>query len=112
MPIVNEHLGESITVAGLLPGLDVIRQLQRQSLGELVVLPRLMFDHPDSVALDDVSPQDVARALARPVALADWMGDVVDALSGRNKLVFYPNTSPDLSVPVVREGGWAVEKYL
>lgn len=111
--IVNEHLGEGITVAGLLPGNDVIRQLKQHSLalGEIVILPRLMFDHPDSIALDDVSPLQVAQALNRPVALADWMGDVVDALTGRNKLTFYPNAD-SLTVPVVREGGWAVEKYL
>ena len=127
MPIVNTKLGESITVAGLLAGEDVIQQLLAgqalaQPLGELVILPRLMFDHPDSVALDDVSPTDVARALNRPVALADWMGDVVDALAGRNKLMFYPTpvqqgldgliSDSEREVPVVREGGWAVEKYL
>ncbi len=114
MPIVNEQLGEGITVAGLLNGADVIRQVQARqpdNAGQLLILPRLMFDHPDSIALDDVSPLDIARALNRPVALADWMGDVVDALAGRNKLVFNP-TAEDLTVPVVREGGWAVEKYL
>ena len=111
--IVNEHLGEGITVAGLLPGNDVIRQLSNAAspLGEIVILPRLMFDHPDSIALDDVSPLDVAKALNRPVALADWMGDVVDALTGHNKLMFYPEATT-LTVPAVREGGWAVEKYL
>ena len=124
MPIVNDKLGDTITVAGLLAGNDVIRQLldaqlAGQPLGELVILPRLMFDHPDSVALDDVSPSDVARALNRPIALADWMGDVVDALAGRNKLMFYPtpvqdglNGEGERDIPVVREGGWAVEKYL
>ena len=114
MPIVNEQLGAGITVAGLLSGDDVIRQIQTQQpngAGQLLILPRLMFDHPDSIALDDVSPSDIARALHRPVALADWMGDVVDALAGQNKLVFNPS-GEDLSVPVVREGGWAVEKYL
>ncbi|NJM41264.1 MAG: DUF512 domain-containing protein [Anaerolineae bacterium] len=111
--IVNAHLGEGITVAGLLPGHDVIRQLSQngQPLGQIVILPRLMFDHPDSIALDDVSPLQVAQALNRPVALADWMGDVVDALAGRNKLTFYPDAHA-LTAPVVREGGWAVEKYL
>ncbi len=112
--IANEHLGETITVAGLLSGADVIRQLRArepEKTGQLLILPRLMFDHPDSIALDDVSPLDIAHALNRPVALADWMGDVVDALAGRNKLVF--NLGADLlTVPVVREGGWAVEKYL
>lgn len=112
--IANEHLGETITVAGLLSGADVIRQLRAgepEKTGQLLILPRLMFDHPDSIALDDVSPLDIAHALNRPVALVDWMGDVVDALAGRNKLVFNPEADL-LTVPVVREGGWAVEKYL
>jgi putative radical SAM enzyme (TIGR03279 family) len=114
VPVVNTHLGDTITVAGLLAGSDIIRQLQQhQSLNhsDIVILPRLTFDHPNSIALDDVSPLDIARAIKKPVALADWMGDVVDALSGKNKLLFTPD-SGSLEVPVVREGGWAVEKYL
>jgi putative radical SAM enzyme (TIGR03279 family) len=114
-PIINTHLGESITVAGLLTAQDVIAQLmplkQAGELGELVILPRIMFDHPDGVALDDLSPLDVARALDVPVALADWMGDVLDAVQGANKLTFSPNLAPS-EIPIVREGGWAVEKYL
>ena len=112
LPLVNGKLGDTITVAGLLGGADVIQALQaRASLGEIVILPRIMFDHPDGIALDDISPLDIARAINRPVALADWMGDVVDALTGRNKLLFDPAGDP-LHVPIVREGGWAVEKYL
>ncbi|MCS7061395.1 MAG: DUF512 domain-containing protein [Anaerolineae bacterium] len=110
--IRNTRLGETITVAGLLMGQDVIEQLSeaaRQT--ELVILPRIMFDHPDGVSLDDVSPTEIARALGRPVALADWMGDVLDALGGRNQLTFEPETSPNETV-IVRAGGWAVEKYL
>ena len=116
MSIVNEHLGAGITVAGLLSGEDVIRQVRAREpdkAGQLLILPRLMFDHPDSIALDDVSPLDIAHALNRPVALADWMGDVVDALAGRNKLVFNPDADIAIDlIPIVREGGWAVEKYL
>jgi putative radical SAM enzyme (TIGR03279 family) len=110
--IVNQHLGDTITVAGLLPAHDVIAALKgRDNLGEIVVLPRVMFDHPDGIALDDLTPMQVAQALGRPVALADWMGDVVDALTGANRLVFDPTADPH-AVPIVREGGWAVEKYL
>jgi NifB/MoaA-like Fe-S oxidoreductase len=110
--VENQLLGESITVAGLLPAADVIAALRaRDNLGDIVVLPRIMFDHPDGIALDDVSPMQVAQAIGRPVALADWMGDVVDALTGNNKLLFDPTTDV-LHAPVVREGGWAVEKYL
>lgn len=111
--IANEKLGETITVAGLLMGVDVIRQLSAIDMpaSAIVILPRIMFDHPDGVALDDVSPAEIARALGRPVALADWMGDVLDALTGRNPLIFDPAASVT-DVPVAREGGWTVEKYL
>lgn len=114
-PITNRRLGEGITVAGLLTAEDVIGQLlplkEAAALGDLVVLPRIMFDHPEGVALDDQSPLDVARALGVPVALADWMGDVLDAAQGANKLTFSPYLTP-AEIPIVREGGWAVEKYL
>ena len=113
IPIVNENLGATITVAGLLMGADVIQQLSAAGVppSAIVILPRIMFDHPEGVALDDVSPTDIARALGRPVALADWMGDVLDALTGRNRLLFDPSR-PMGEVAVVREGGWTVEKYL
>ncbi|MCW1967953.1 MAG: DUF512 domain-containing protein [Anaerolineae bacterium] len=125
--VTNQKLGESITVAGLMMAQDVIDQITRDNAAlqandpaqfavftapsSILILPRITFDHPDGIALDDISPMQVAQALRQPLALADWMGDVVDALNGNNKLTFNPNT-PDLSVPVVREGGWAVEKYL
>jgi NifB/MoaA-like Fe-S oxidoreductase len=85
VPIRNEHLGETITVAGLLMGADVIAQLQIRELGEIVVLPRIMFDHPTGVSLDDVSVSDIAGALSRRVALASTMSDVLAVLTGGAK---------------------------
>ncbi len=92
----------------------MISQLQAASDdSDLIVLPRIMFDHPDGVSLDDKSPRDVAQALNRPVALADQMGDVIDAIQGKNPLTFEPGLlTPDISPTITREGGWAVEKYL
>ncbi len=109
-PVINERLGETITVAGLLMGKDVIQQLKDRDLGEFVVLPRVMFDHPQGISLDDVSPLDIARALNCPVFLADLMGDVLDAFTGHNTLLFRPDDS--IALEVMRDGGWAVEKYL
>nr|MBP8242368.1 hypothetical protein [Thermoflexales bacterium] len=77
----------------------------------VLVLPRITFDHPQGVALDDIGPLEIARALNMPIALADWMGDVIDALNGKNKLSFRPDENA-LELPIIREGGWAVEKYL
>ena len=111
IPVVNERLGETITVAGLLMGEDVIEQLKSRVLGEVVVLPRMMFDHPQGIALDDLAPLQIARALDRPVALADAMGDVLDALTGRNRLLVKPSDE-FIPIEVMKAGGWAVEKYL
>jgi len=92
--IRNERLGETITVAGLLNDSDVLQQLRDAGVGELVVLPRVMFDHPDTISLDNISPQDLANLLDRPVALADALGDVWDALRGESKLMYRPGVAP------------------
>jgi NifB/MoaA-like Fe-S oxidoreductase len=85
LPVINHRLGATITVAGLLMGQDVIQALQAvnaDALGEWIVLPRVMFDHPDGIALDDVSPDQIAQATGRPVLLADGMADIWHALTG------------------------------
>jgi putative radical SAM enzyme (TIGR03279 family) len=93
-PILNEQLGGTITTAGLLMGQDVFSQLQARSYGDLIVLPRVMFDHPDTISLDNISPQDMANRLQRPVALADTFGDVWDALTGASKVLYQPCVAP------------------
>lgn len=74
-------------------GEDVLRQLEQAGYGDLVVLPRVMFDHPDTIALDDLSPQDIANRLNRTVALADTLGDVWDTLLGVSQLLYRPVTA-------------------
>ncbi|MCS7351444.1 MAG: DUF512 domain-containing protein [Anaerolineae bacterium] len=111
VPVANTRLGETITVAGLLMAEDVIAQLSARPLGDVVVLPRIMFDHPEGVSLDDRTPLDIARALGRPVALADAMGDVLDVLEGRARLVFHPDQE-SIPIEVMRAGGWSLEKTL
>lgn len=103
-PISNQRLGDTITVAGLLMGSDLIEQLQASNLGDLVIVPRVMFDHPDTITLDDLTPQDVANRLQRPLALADTMGDVWDALTGQSKVMFTPGqSSPFLNLRVLND---------
>jgi putative radical SAM enzyme (TIGR03279 family) len=109
--ITNEKLGPGITVAGLLMGADVLSQLAGRDLGEFVVLPRVMFDHPQGISLDDLSPLTLAQQLGRPIYLADAMGDVLDAFTGANPLHIDP-AQPAIPTEVMRAGGWAVEKYL
>jgi putative radical SAM enzyme (TIGR03279 family) len=98
--IKNEKLGGTITVAGLLMGADVLEQLKTSGVGDLVLLPRVMFDHPDRIALDDISPQDVANQLGKPVILADTMGDVWDVLIGESQVVYQPGKPAEDSIPL------------
>lgn len=89
-PIMNERLGDTITAAGLLMAEDVLAQLISTGYGDLVVLPRVIFDHPDVISLDDMTPQQVADELDRPLALADLMGDIWDALTGESAVLYEP----------------------
>jgi len=79
-PVINTTLGETITVAGLLMGRDVIRELENWELGDRVVLPSAMFRGPGGVTLDGMTLDEIGAALHlqdRPVALAAGMGEVM-----------------------------------
>ncbi len=88
--VANQVLGESITAAGLLMAGDILAHLEQADLGDLVVLPRVTFDHPNRISLDDIAPQTIANQLGRPVALADSMGDVWDAVTGVSQAMVFP----------------------
>lgn len=91
IPIENIRLGQTISVAGLLMAEDILDQIIQHDLAQLIVLPRIAFDHPDLISLDDITPQEIAKQLGRPVALAEQMSDVWSALVGRPKMIFQPD---------------------
>ncbi len=90
IPIKNIRLGGTITVAGLLMGEDVLQRLSELSHGELIVLPRIMFDHPDNISLDDIPPQQISDRMGCPIVLADQMGDVWDAAINQSSIIYHP----------------------
>ena len=67
--VINRFFGETVTVAGLLTGQDVVAQLQGQELGDVVVLPLAMFGGPEGQSLDEMWPQAIGEALEREVAV-------------------------------------------
>ncbi len=80
-PIVNEFFGEQITVAGLLTGRDIIRQLTGKALGSRLLLPICLLRSGEEVLLDDITLADVENALQVPVNIVKSSGcDLVDAL--------------------------------
>jgi NifB/MoaA-like Fe-S oxidoreductase len=71
VPVVNRFFGETVTVAGLLTGQDVVAQLRERELGDVVVLPPAMFGGPEGQSLDGMWPQEVGEALGREVKVGD-----------------------------------------
>ncbi|WP_077610771.1 DUF512 domain-containing protein [Clostridium sp. Marseille-P2415] len=82
-PITNVFFGEQITVAGLITGQDLIGQLKGQILGDRLLLPECMFRSGEEVFLDDLSRQDVQKALQVQVDIVKSSGqDFVQAVLG------------------------------
>lgn len=79
--IRNDFFGESITVAGLLTGQDIIRQLSGRPLGERLLLPECMFRSGEEVFLDDVTREEMQNALQIPINIVKSGGqDLVRAV--------------------------------
>lgn len=68
VPIANRLFGDSVTVAGLIAGQDIIDQLWGRPLGDLLVIPSVALR--DGAFLDDVTPDDIARALGVKVLVS------------------------------------------
>ncbi|MCM8710485.1 DUF512 domain-containing protein [Clostridium sp. SYSU_GA19001] len=72
--IINKFFGETITVAGLLTGKDLIEQIKNSNLGDYVIIPVNMLRSGEEVFLDDLTIQDVETALGRQIIVADYTG--------------------------------------
>ncbi|MCS7178712.1 MAG: DUF512 domain-containing protein [Anaerolineae bacterium] len=68
--VPNRFFGETVTVAGLLTGQDVLAVLRERLPEGTVVLPAVMFRGPEGQALDEMRREDLEKALGRPVVLA------------------------------------------
>lgn len=82
-PIRNDHFGETITVAGLVTGGDIIKQLRGKELGSALIIPQIMLR--DDKFLDDVSVGDIEKELGIkvvPVGGADELVGYLRELCG------------------------------
>ncbi|MCL2077854.1 MAG: DUF512 domain-containing protein [Oscillospiraceae bacterium] len=81
--IENKFFGNSVTVAGLVTGGDLIKQLSphKNSLGEELLIPSVMLRAGGDVFLDDITVGDVENALGVKVRVLDVDGaQLYDAL--------------------------------
>ena len=59
----NDFFGSNVTVAGLIVGGDVIKQLQNVDLGDVLLVPDVMCREGEDIFIDDVSLEQIANAL-------------------------------------------------
>lgn len=80
-PIRNDFFGEHITVSGLLTGQDICKQLQGQDLGEALLLPQNVLRSGERVFLDDMTVEELEKALQVPVNIVKSSGcDLINAI--------------------------------
>lgn len=74
--IENTLFGSEVTISGLIAGNDLIEQLATEPLGDVLVLPRVMFDRAGTVTLDDVTVEHISSRLSVRVELASGIEDL------------------------------------
>jgi NifB/MoaA-like Fe-S oxidoreductase len=68
-PVINDFFGDTVTVAGLLTGGDVLAQLKPLMPAGLVVLPRVMFDFAGERTIDEWTLDRISAELGAQVVL-------------------------------------------
>lgn len=82
-PITNHFFGEKITVSGLLTGQDIREQLLGKELGSYLLLPENVLRSGERVFLDDLTVEELEKALQVPVNIVkssgcDFVSGIVD----------------------------------
>lgn len=72
--IRNDFFGESITVAGLVTGGDIVKQL-KGICGDCLIIPSNMLRSEGDLFLDDMSLEELSNELDIPVFVSDCDGD-------------------------------------
>ena len=73
-PIINHFFGESVTVAGLITGQDLIDQLKDAVCDEILIC-RNMIRNEGDLFLDDLSIEEVRKALPAPLRIVENTGE-------------------------------------
>lgn len=80
VPVVNDFLGDSVTVAGLIGGQDLLRQVSGAPVGERLLVPARALDQQGDVFLDGVHVADVARTVGAPLLAGREFADLLRLL--------------------------------
>ncbi len=73
-PIINRFFGESVTVAGLITGGDLVEQC-RDVQADAILIVRSMIRAEGDLFLDDMSVEEVRKALPAPLLITENSGE-------------------------------------
>lgn len=73
--IANDFFGEKITVAGLLTGQDLMKQLKGKKLGDKLILSANMLRAGEEVFLDDLTLSELSESLQVPIDIVKSSGE-------------------------------------
>ncbi|OOM13639.1 DUF512 domain-containing protein [Clostridium saccharobutylicum] len=81
-PIINNYFGNTITIAGLLTGTDIIDQMKGIINSKYLIMSNNMFrkgyelaDSSEQIMLDDMKIKDIETALDVKVIVVDYTGE-------------------------------------
>lgn len=69
MALDNTLFGDSVTVAGLVSGKDVLEGAQTRGVDDILLIPDVMLKEGEGVFIDDVTTDDLQESLGREVAV-------------------------------------------
>ncbi|MBM7854634.1 putative radical SAM enzyme (TIGR03279 family) [Desulfohalotomaculum tongense] len=79
--ISNRFFGESVTVAGLITGSDLLQQLPGKDLGDKIIIPAVMLkDQEGDVFLDDITLDELSNKLGVPIQPVNDPLELVETL--------------------------------
>ncbi|MBN2564900.1 MAG: DUF512 domain-containing protein, partial [Candidatus Eisenbacteria bacterium] len=78
-PVDNSLLGSTVTVAGLLPGRDMVGAVLAAADADLILLPAVAFNR-DGLTIDGMTASQVAEAAERGLNEVVPTDDIVDAI--------------------------------
>ena len=68
--VINKFFGETVTVAGLIVGRDIVDTLRgRDDLGEVLLLPRVMLRETEDVFLDGMTLDELKKAVGKKIVI-------------------------------------------
>ncbi|MBC8061741.1 MAG: DUF512 domain-containing protein [Clostridiaceae bacterium] len=73
--VINNFFGETITVAGLLTGQDIMKQIKVDSVLDYIIMPRNMFKSGENIMLDDVTIDELEKYFKKKIIICDYKGE-------------------------------------